>query len=139
MGTPHRGSKIAPAGNIIRGIVAAAGFDTNDRNIKALNFDSIESELSREEFTKDWKTGAFEVRTFQESQGMTGLKGFNGKVVSSCISYTLSSDVSDRSFLTSHHRWMTCENVLSILMPITWRCAVFKVVKLQATSKLLEK
>lgn len=70
---------------------------------------------------------------------MTGLKGFNGKVDISRNSYSSSSDVSDRLFLISHHRWMTYENVLNISMPTTWRCVVFEVVKLRATSKLLEK
>lgn len=84
----HYSHSFAPAGNTIRRVVAAAGFDTNDRNMRALNFDSIESELSHEEFTKDWRTGAFEVRTFQESQGMTGLRGFNDKVGFFRITYT---------------------------------------------------
>lgn len=36
LGTPHRGSELAPLGNTIRRIVGALGFDTNDRNISAL-------------------------------------------------------------------------------------------------------
>ena len=80
LGTPHRGSSYARMGEIVRRIVSATGFDTNDRNLRALAYDSVELELSREEFTKQWRQGAFEVRTFQESHGLQGFRGLSEKV-----------------------------------------------------------
>jgi hypothetical protein len=80
LGTPHRGSNFATLGNTIRQIVTAVGFDTNEKNIKALQFDSFELELSREEFAKQWRQGSFQVRTFQESRGIVGVRGLSGKV-----------------------------------------------------------
>ncbi|MCJ1250247.1 hypothetical protein MMC30_007473 [Trapelia coarctata] len=65
LGTPHRGSNRLA------------------KQIRALQFDSSELELSREEFAKQWRRECFLVRTFQEGQGMKGtrLGGFNEKVV----------------------------------------------------------
>ncbi|KAE8161884.1 ankyrin repeat-containing domain protein [Aspergillus tamarii] len=78
LGTPHRGSSMAPLGETMRKIVATSGFDTNDKNIRALRFDSTKLEVSREDFMRQWRQERFVVRTFQESQGY---KGFNGVVM----------------------------------------------------------
>ena len=69
--------------DVARSIASAVGFDTNDRQIRGLQFDSIELELSREAFAKQWRQDLFAVRTFQEGQGMkaTSLGGFNEKVM----------------------------------------------------------
>ncbi|KAM3078520.1 hypothetical protein ACMFMG_006392 [Clarireedia jacksonii] len=80
LGTPHRGSNMAPLGETIRKIVAITGVDTNSKNIRALHFDSTELEISREEFMRKWRQGSFIVRTFQEGQGFKGYFGINGKV-----------------------------------------------------------
>jgi hypothetical protein len=80
LGTPHRGSAYAPLGQTFRRIASAVGFDSNDSNLRTLHFDSIVLELSREEFIKIWRTYSLEVRTFQESQGLVGVKGLSGKV-----------------------------------------------------------
>ncbi|MCJ1431234.1 hypothetical protein MMC27_000585 [Xylographa pallens] len=81
LGTPHRGSGYASLGNIVQNIVAIVGFDTNDKHIEALKFDGSELERSREEFTKQWRKAGFQVRTFQESLGIKGVRGLNEKVV----------------------------------------------------------
>ncbi len=82
LGTPHRGTGYAPIGEVVRRVVSALGFDTNDKQIRALQFDSIELELSREEFARQWRKDYFLVRTFQEGQGMkaTNFKRLNEKV-----------------------------------------------------------
>ncbi|MCJ1321376.1 hypothetical protein MMC15_006720 [Xylographa vitiligo] len=81
LGTPHRGSGYASLGNVVQNIVAIVGFDTNDKHIQALQFDGSELERSREDFTKLWRRDGFQVRTFQESLGMKGIRGLNEKVV----------------------------------------------------------
>ena len=103
--------------------MAAVGFDTTDRNIRALQFDSTELEHSREEFIKQWRDGHFEVRTFQEALGLNGVQGFNGKVLSKS---TLSkfdtkhiADAGDRSFQISRPHLMIPESAPSTLMRIT--------------------
>ena len=59
-----------------------AGFDTNDKNIRALQIDSAELEFCQEEFIRLYNQGHFGVRTFQEAKGLTGMSfsGMNEKV-----------------------------------------------------------
>jgi hypothetical protein len=80
LGTPHRGSQIAPWGIIAKHIVAAVGFDTNARILRDLDMVSSALEFSKEEFSKILKLGTFQVCTFQEALGMKGMRGLNGKV-----------------------------------------------------------
>ncbi|KAH7128093.1 hypothetical protein B0J13DRAFT_412232, partial [Dactylonectria estremocensis] len=68
LGTLHRGSAVASMGEALRRLVAVCGFDKNDKNIRALRFDSTELEISREAFMRQWRQEEFLVRTFQESQ-----------------------------------------------------------------------
>jgi hypothetical protein len=70
---PHRGSGSASMGETLRRVVSAVGFDTNDRNLRTLAFDSTELEMSREELIKMWRVRSLQVRTFQESQGLAGV------------------------------------------------------------------
>ena len=80
LGTPHRGSDHASLGDTIRRIVSAVGFDTQGQVLQALQPGSEILELAREEFCELWRLKGFAVRTFQESQGIAGVRGFNGKV-----------------------------------------------------------
>jgi hypothetical protein len=48
--------------------------DSNKAVIRALGLDSPELELSRESFLQQWRTYGFRVKTFQESQGFSGLR-----------------------------------------------------------------
>ena len=80
LGTPHRGSGHASLGDTIRRIVSAVGFDTHDQILQALQPGSEILELAREEFYDIWRERGFAVRTFQESQGIAGVRGLNGKV-----------------------------------------------------------
>ena len=80
LGTPHRGSGHASLGDTIRRIVSVVGFDTHDQILQALQPGSEILELGREEFCEIWRERGFKVRTFQESQGIAGVRGLNGKV-----------------------------------------------------------
>ncbi|MCJ1359347.1 MAG: hypothetical protein MMC33_009349 [Icmadophila ericetorum] len=79
LGTPHRGSAAAGIGEILRRIASAATFDTNDKNIRALKFDSPELESIHERFMSQRRNGRwhFEVRTFQEAKGLSRFAYFN--------------------------------------------------------------
>ena len=80
LGTPHRGSEHASLGETIRRIASAAGFDTHGRILQALQPGGEILEMAREEFCELWREKGFIVRTFQESQGIVGVRGLNGKV-----------------------------------------------------------
>ena len=80
LGTPHRGSEHASLGDTIRRIVSAAGFDTHGQILQALQPGGEILEMAREEFCGLWRERGFIVRTFQESQGIAGVRGLNGKV-----------------------------------------------------------
>ena len=75
LGTPHRGSgDFARLGDMARRVASAIlGVDSNATIIRALGLDSPELELSRESFFQQWRTYGFRVKTFQESQALTGL------------------------------------------------------------------
>ena len=79
-GTPHRGSDHASLGDTVRRIVSAVGFDTHGQILQALQPGGEILELAREEFCELWREKGFTVRTFQESQGIAGVRGLNGKV-----------------------------------------------------------
>lgn len=82
LGTPHRGSQMAELGITLKRIATVAGFDTSDKNLRALRMDSAELEVSHEGFMPLYEQHRFAIRTFQEAQGMTGvgLFKFNEKV-----------------------------------------------------------
>jgi hypothetical protein len=102
-------------GETLQRVVSAVGFDTNDRNLRTLAFDSTELEMSREEFIKMWRVRSLQVRTFQESQGLAGVRGFSEKVSSLRLQLLVSSNAySIRLFPTFLRRWTTHENATSI-------------------------
>lgn len=76
LGTPHRGSPgFAGLGEIARHVVSTLlKMDSNKAVIRALGLDSPELELSRESFLQQWRTYGFRVKTFQESQGFSGVR-----------------------------------------------------------------
>ena len=80
-GTPHRGSKEwASFGEGIAGIAGRLlSMDTNNEVIHALLPSGPELELCRESFTTQWvqRGNSLKVRTFQESKGITGVRGLN--------------------------------------------------------------
>ncbi|KAG9244623.1 hypothetical protein BJ878DRAFT_550029 [Calycina marina] len=75
LGTPHRGSSKAGIAETVRKIVSVSGFDTTDKNIRALQVNSTELELIHELFMKlyEQKDRQFKVLTFQEAKGISGI------------------------------------------------------------------
>jgi ankyrin repeat domain-containing protein 50 len=87
LGTPHRGSSKAGIAEVVRKIVSVSGFDTTDRNIRALQVDSTELELIHELFMKlyEQKDRHFKVLTFQEAKAVAGISYLKlNERVSSC-------------------------------------------------------
>jgi hypothetical protein len=84
LGTPHRGTEWHRTASTIEYIVRAAGFDTNPKNLKALSIDSGELNIVHENFMRllNRRDRHFEVRTFQETQGISRFRylGLNSKV-----------------------------------------------------------
>jgi hypothetical protein len=83
LGTPHTGSPHAELGETLRKIIRVMGFDSAGQNLLTLRPDSILLDQCREEFHLLYKRGSFEVYTFQEARGMTGIgfAMFNDKVL----------------------------------------------------------
>ncbi|KAK2850734.1 hypothetical protein FQN49_005371 [Arthroderma sp. PD_2] len=105
MGTPHRGSSLAPSRETMRKIISACGFDTNDKNIRAQHFDSTELEVSREDFMRQWRQERFIVRTFQESLGYGGFIGRNRKMAMD-MSSSLDDPREHAEHINANHRNM---------------------------------
>lgn len=80
LGTPHRGSEHASLGLIAYRVARAAGFDANDRMLRTLQQESDVLELLREEFSKRLAAKSFDVYTFQEGLGLSGVRGLSDKV-----------------------------------------------------------
>jgi len=115
-------------GDVARSIASAVGFDTNDKLVRALQFDSPETELSRAEFAKMLRKESFLVRTFQEGHGMmhTSFEDFNLRVVKKVASSAQLGDsysLTTRLFLICHPRLMTQASVPNISTRIMWTCA----------------
>lgn len=85
-GTPHRGSNVASWGLLLSGIAQAAQIDTNDGILKDLDPKSGSSKL--EELRLDFddvlrdsqRAERLRVFSFQEEQGMTGIRLLGSKV-----------------------------------------------------------
>jgi hypothetical protein len=75
LGTPHRGSTgMAALGDIVRRVAGTIlRIDTNAVILRALGLDGPELELCRESFNTQWRVYNFQVKTFQEALGMTGV------------------------------------------------------------------
>lgn len=75
LGTPHRGSNdMAALGDLVRRVASTIlRIDTNAAILRALGLDSPELELCRESFNTQWRVYNFQVKTFQEALGMTGV------------------------------------------------------------------
>lgn len=75
LGTPHRGSSKVDIGDLARRIAAVSGFDTNEKNLRALQIDSTELQMVHESFMHVYQRVdcPFKVLTFQESKGIAGI------------------------------------------------------------------
>ncbi|KAG6990947.1 hypothetical protein G7Y79_00060g092510 [Physcia stellaris] len=102
LGTPHRGGSYVNIGLTVRKITACAGFDTNDKVLRDLKFDSVTAKLLREEFAKMLDDRRPKIYTFQEAIGLSGFGPLSGKVVvnaSSALDYALEQ----KDFINANH------------------------------------
>lgn len=82
LGVPHRGSQMANMGEILARLVNASLQDTNKHLISSLEVENELLDRINAEFVKMVQLEDFSVYSFQEEAGLSGLKGFSGKVVS---------------------------------------------------------
>ena len=81
LGVPHRGSQVANMGEILTRLANAAFQDTNRYILSSLEVDGEILDTIHSEFMKMMHKEDFSVHSFQEGRGISGLKGFSGKVV----------------------------------------------------------
>lgn len=79
-GTPHRGADAAAWGHLAANIVTMALQSSNSRLLSDLRVDSQILDLVQEDFLRILYEDKIKVHSFQESRGVTGIKGFSGKV-----------------------------------------------------------
>jgi len=114
LGTPHRGSKdMANLGDVVRK-VAGLVVDTSPFALDTLALKNSDLSRCQDLFSKIWREYDFRVKTFQEGQGLTGLKFFNEKVRTrtNAVRASLADAVSGRSrfLLISSGRERRCRN-----------------------------
>lgn len=80
LGTPHQGATIAGWGEIARNVAAVSLMDSNKRILGSLEPDSEVLDNIQSEFMSMLHTDGFKVHSFQEAQGVSGVKGVHGKV-----------------------------------------------------------
>lgn len=82
LGVPHCGSEMANMGEILARLANVALRDTNKPLLSSLEVENELLDRINSEFGKMVQLEDFGVYSFQESSGLSGLKGFSGKVVS---------------------------------------------------------
>ncbi|KAI0542622.1 hypothetical protein GGR58DRAFT_510267 [Xylaria digitata] len=75
LGTPHRGNyELASLADTIRRVTSiVARVDSNHAILRSLGIDSPELGLGRESFLVLWRRYNFQVKTFQEAHGLSGI------------------------------------------------------------------
>ncbi|KAI8633518.1 hypothetical protein F5Y19DRAFT_244545 [Xylariaceae sp. FL1651] len=75
LGTPHRGSPgLAFLGEAVRRVASVvARVDSTSTLLRSLGTDGPELDLGREAFLVLWRTHKFQVKTFQEAHGVSGI------------------------------------------------------------------
>jgi hypothetical protein len=87
LGTPHRGSEAARIGDIARRVASALRIDTSPAILDSLGLRNDDLVRNQQSFARIWNERRFEVKTFQESKGMSGVNlGTLNKLVSFCES-----------------------------------------------------
>lgn len=74
LGTPHRGSPdLAAMGEWMRTVISALRVETTPAILDALGLRSTDLERAQEAFSQLWHRYNFQVKTFQEGLGLTGI------------------------------------------------------------------
>jgi len=79
-GTPHRGSDAAAWGRLASNVVKMALQDVNSKILNDLQVDSEILDLIQDDFLKVLHESNISVHSFQEGEGLAGVRGFSGKV-----------------------------------------------------------
>lgn len=85
LGTPHRGSEYAGWAQIASNLARLALRDSNKKILETLEVNNEILDNIHEEFKTIVHIGTIKVHSFQEAQGITGMKGVSEKVC--CLSY----------------------------------------------------
>ena len=80
LGTPHRGSGMADWGQIASNLAGLALQDAHKKIVKSLEVDSEILDNIHEQFVLRISQCNIRVHSFQEGQGISGIKGLHGKV-----------------------------------------------------------
>ena len=83
LGTPHRGSAYASWGQIVSNLARLAFQDSNKTILKTLEVSSEVLDNIHENFKNIVFKGGIKIHSFQEAQGIAGMKGLDKKVWSS--------------------------------------------------------
>ncbi|OAL56153.1 hypothetical protein IQ07DRAFT_558137 [Pyrenochaeta sp. DS3sAY3a] len=81
LGTPHRGSAYAGWGQIASNLARLALQDSNKKLLETLEVNSEVLDNIHEEFKTIAFKGTIKIHSFQESRGVSGMKGLEEKVV----------------------------------------------------------
>ncbi|KAI8711509.1 NB-ARC domain-containing protein [Fusarium sp. LHS14.1] len=81
LGSPHRGSQYAGWAMIASNLASCALQDTNKKIVQTLKVNSEVLDNIHEEFVKIVLESGLKIHSFQEGRGLSGVKGFSGKVV----------------------------------------------------------
>jgi hypothetical protein len=82
LGTPHRGSGAAQVGDIARKVASALSIDTSPVILDSLGLRNDDLVRNQQPFARIWDERRFEVKTFQENRGISGVKiGILNKLV----------------------------------------------------------
>ncbi|QPC71902.1 hypothetical protein HYE68_002654 [Fusarium pseudograminearum] len=74
LGTPHRGSpELSAIGEWARSVLSTLYFQTANAMLDALGLKTTDLERAHEAFVRIWHEYDFQVKTFQESLGLTGI------------------------------------------------------------------
>ncbi|KAI1747303.1 hypothetical protein F4782DRAFT_535596 [Xylaria castorea] len=80
-GTPHRGSDAAAWGNLASNLLAMALMDSNSRLLYDMRVDSRILRSIQADFLRALDRAPLRIHSFQEGRALTGVRGFNDKVV----------------------------------------------------------
>ena len=94
LGTPHRGSAYAGWGQIASNLARLALQNSNKKILETLEVNNEILDNIHEEFKTIAITGPMKIHSFQEAQGITGVRGVSAKVRvpyihTSCVAYRL--------------------------------------------------
>ena len=89
LGTPHQCAAIAGWGEIARNVAAVSLMDSNKRLLSSLEPDSEILDNIQSDSMSMLHTDNLKVHSFQEAQGVSGVRGVHGKVSIFCMRFII--------------------------------------------------